>query len=64
MLQEAIVQAKQVCKDQEVDEMECLLAWDTVDEIARGIDNREWSDPLEQYCVEHEEEDECRVYDV
>lgn len=64
MLKEAIVQAKDVCNDQTADEMECIIAWDTVDEIARGIANREWTDPLEQYCAEHEEEDECRMYDV
>lgn len=64
MLKEAIVQAKDICHDQKADEIECIIAWDTVDEIARGIANREWTDPLEQYCVEHEEEDECRMYDV
>lgn len=65
MLVHAIHHAKYLCAKDDIDEVECSVAWDTVDDIARGIHHREEVfDPLERYCVEHEEEDECRVYDV
>lgn len=64
LLREAMINAKYVCDQDEVDELECAVAWDTVDEIGRGISKIEERDPLEMYCMEHEEDDECRVYDV
>lgn len=64
LLHDAVVQAKYVCDLHDVDEIECVIAWDTVDEIRHGIDRRENLDPLEAYCVENEDTDECRIYDI
>ena len=65
ILVKAIIDAKTVCSsDLLIDEYECTVAWDTVDEIARGVAVREARDPLEDYCAENPDADECRVYDV
>lgn len=58
--------AQRVCHES-LDDIECCLAWDVVDEVTRGIRARmEWEEevPLELYCAEFPENDECRVYDV
>lgn len=64
ILKEAILRAKDVCNDQNVDEFECAVAWDTVDEISRGVAHREETDAMEVYCLENPDADECRTYDV
>ncbi len=64
VLKEAIQVAKDVCNAEDVSEIDCILAWDTVDDIGRGISKREEIDPLEVYCNDHEDADECRVYDL
>lgn len=65
MLRNAIMDANRICHSELlVDDMECMIAWDTVDEIAHGIANREARDPLEDYCAENPDADECRVYDI
>lgn len=67
LLKNAIVNAKVTCTLEDVDEIECLLAWDIVDEIERGISRREQAaavDPLEAYCVDNEDADECRLYEL
>lgn len=65
LLRKAIVDANRVCtSDIYVDEFECMAAWDTVDEIVRGIATRNARDPLEDYCAENQDADECRVYDI
>jgi glucose-6-phosphate 1-dehydrogenase len=65
LLRNAIVEANHICHSELfVDEVECAIAWDTVDEIARGIAAREARDPLEDYCAENPDADECRMYDI
>lgn len=64
LLREAMNHAQYVCDQDDLDELECAVAWDTVDEIGRGISKIIERDPLEEYCADHEEEDECRVYDL
>jgi predicted RNA-binding protein with PIN domain len=65
ILKKAIIDAKSICSsDLLIDEYECAVAWDTVDEIAHGIAIREARDPLEDYCAENPDADECRTYDV
>ena len=65
ILRNAIKEANHICHSELlVDELECAIAWDTVDEIAQGIAAREARDPLEDYCAENPDADECRTYDV
>ncbi len=47
---------------------ECRVAWETVEELAAEVAHRRTreksiSDPLESYCKEAPEADECRVYE-
>lgn len=64
VLKDAIQMATYLCRQEDTTEIECILAWDTVDEIGRGISKYEDVDPLEAYCAQHQDADECRVYDV
>lgn len=64
-LNDAINLAQSLCS-QTAEEIECTIAWDNVDEIRRGVYLREEAaaDPLEAFCVENEDADECRIYDL
>eukprot|EP00798_Chlamydomonas_sp_ICE-L_P029034 gene29034-32233_t len=49
---------------------ECAAAWDTVEEISAEISHKKAiakdtlsEDPLEQFCGENPDADECRVYE-
>ncbi|WIA11919.1 hypothetical protein OEZ86_002904 [Tetradesmus obliquus] len=47
---------------------ECAAAWDNVEEISAAISHKKVadaanSDPLEQFCDDNPDADECRVYD-
>ncbi|KAL0435978.1 UNVERIFIED_CONTAM: Calvin cycle protein CP12-1, chloroplastic [Sesamum radiatum] len=46
---------------------ECAAAWDEVEELSAAAsharDKQKESDPLENYCKENPETDECRTYD-
>ena len=66
VLHDAIQTAEYVCADAPLDEIECAIAWDNVDEIRRGVYLREeaLADPLEAFCVENEDADECRIFDL
>eukprot|EP00475_Leptophrys_vorax_P042509 TRINITY_DN80111_c0_g1_i1.p1 TRINITY_DN80111_c0_g1~~TRINITY_DN80111_c0_g1_i1.p1 ORF type:complete len:120 (-),score=2.39 TRINITY_DN80111_c0_g1_i1:215-574(-) len=46
---------------------ECAVAWDEVEEMSAARSHtesraKESSDPLEQYCDENPDADECRIY--
>ncbi|CAD6337250.1 unnamed protein product [Miscanthus lutarioriparius] len=66
-LSESIKEAEETCADQK-GTAECAAAWDNVEEISAAAsharDNlKENSDPLEKYCKDNPETDECRIYD-
>lgn len=66
-LSESIKKAEETCAD-EKGSGECAAAWDDVEELSAAAsharDNlKENSDPLENYCKENPETDECRIYD-
>ncbi len=51
----------------------CQVAWDQVEELSAAAshmrDNEnpngsQYSDPLEKYCADNPETDECRIYEV
>lgn len=46
---------------------DCAIAWDTVHEYQKAYDRIFKTylqrDPLEEYCQDHLDEDECRVYE-
>ena len=46
---------------------ECVAAWDEVEELSAAAsharDRKKDSDPLEEYCKDNPETDECRTYE-
>lgn len=63
---ESIKQAEDACSDDPVSG-ECVAAWDEVEELSAAAsharDRKKESDPLEAYCKDNPETDECRTYE-
>ncbi len=70
VLKKAIDHANEICRDHTKTNQECIVAWDIVADVSKGFyqqrdkENEEQSkEPLEKYCEEFPEADECRIYD-
>lgn len=68
LIRSAVEEAKRVCYEDE-DDIGCIIAWDIVDEVVHGLDQRRafsdnGQDPMEVYCGEFPENDECRTYET
>lgn len=65
-VEKAIQEAEATCADDEK-AAECATAWDEVEELSAAADKKSKqkaeSDPLEEYCKDAPEADECRVYE-
>uniref|UniRef100_A0A0D9XSQ4 CP12 domain-containing protein n=1 Tax=Leersia perrieri TaxID=77586 RepID=A0A0D9XSQ4_9ORYZ len=66
-MSESIDKAKEACADDSASG-ECAAAWDEVEELSAAASHardklKDNSDPLENYCKENPETDECRTYD-
>ncbi|XP_050377480.1 calvin cycle protein CP12-2, chloroplastic [Argentina anserina] len=65
-VQESIKEAEQACSEDPASG-ECVAAWDEVEELSAAAshkrDNEKNKDPLETYCADNPETDECRTYD-
>ena len=65
-VEESIKNAEQACSDDPTSG-ECVAAWDEVEELSAAAsherDRKKDSDPLENYCKDNPETDECRTYD-
>jgi hypothetical protein len=63
---ESIKQAQETCADDPVSG-ECVAAWDEVEELSAAAsharDRQKGADPLEEFCQDNPETDECRMYD-
>ena len=64
---ESIKKAEETCAE-ETASGECAAAWDEVEELSAAASHardklKENSDPLENYCKENPETDECRMYE-
>ncbi|RLN23996.1 hypothetical protein C2845_PM07G07020 [Panicum miliaceum] len=64
---DSIKKAEETCAEEKVSG-ECAAAWDEVEELSAAASHardklKENSDPLENYCKENPEADECRTYD-
>jgi len=62
----AIKEAEEKCASGSTGE--CAAAWDNVEEISATIAHKkvaeaESNDPLEKFCDDNPDADECRVYD-
>ena len=66
-VEDKIAAAKAACADPN-STAECAAAWDEVEEIAATVSHEKAkakvsSDPLEKFCDDNPEADECRVYE-
>ena len=66
LVEESIKKAEEACAGDETSG-ECAAAWDEVEEVsaaASDLRKKETSsDPLDDYCKDNPESDECRTYD-
>ncbi|KAL4650532.1 hypothetical protein ACB092_01G093900 [Castanea dentata] len=66
MIEKKVIEAREVCGEDERSD-ECKVAWDEVEEISQAkADLRlklEKQDPLEFFCQDNPETDECRLYE-
>ncbi|XP_062097275.1 calvin cycle protein CP12-3, chloroplastic [Humulus lupulus] len=67
MIEKKVKEAVEVCGKGEAASEECKVAWDEVEELSQAkADFRlrlEKQDPLEYFCQDNPETDECRIYD-
>ncbi|KAK4482139.1 hypothetical protein RD792_009280 [Penstemon davidsonii] len=65
-VEESIKNAQETCSEDPVSG-ECAAAWDEVEELSAAAsharDLKKDTDPLETYCKDNPETDECRTYD-
>ncbi|GMJ09226.1 CP12 DOMAIN-CONTAINING PROTEIN 1, CP12 domain-containing protein 2 [Hibiscus trionum] len=65
-VEKSIKEAQEACSDDPASG-ECVAAWDEVEELSAAAsharDKQKDSDPLENYCKDNPETDECRTYD-
>lgn len=65
-VEESIEKAKELCAG-DIESGECAAAWDEVEELSAAAsharDKAKDSDPLEAYCKDNPETDECRTYE-
>lgn len=64
---ESIKEAQETCAGGDPESGECKAAWDEVEELSAAIshakEKKKESDPLEEYCKDNMETDECRTYE-
>ncbi|KAL2323710.1 hypothetical protein Fmac_028089 [Flemingia macrophylla] len=64
-VEESIKSAEEACAGGA--DAECAAAWDEVEELSAAAsharEKQKQSDPLENYCKDNPEADECRTYD-
>ncbi|KAJ0755606.1 putative calvin cycle protein CP12 [Helianthus annuus] len=68
LIEAKVAEATQVC-EADRDSDECKVAWDEVEEVSQAkADLRrkleENKDPLQSFCQENPETDECRIYEA
>ncbi|XP_078444970.1 calvin cycle protein CP12-1, chloroplastic-like [Wolffia australiana] len=65
-VQESIENAKETCAGDPVSG-ECVAAWDEVEELSAAAsharDKAKTADPLDAFCKDNPEADECRTYE-
>ena len=68
-LEQALEEAHLVCSRQGDASPECAASWDVVEELQAALAHRRARESsaassFEQYCEEHPDSFECRIYDV
>ncbi|GFR49284.1 hypothetical protein Agub_g11293 [Astrephomene gubernaculifera] len=67
-VQDAVKDAEEACANGTT--QDCAVAWDTVEELSAAVAHKKDAakadpqlDPLEKYCQDSPDADECRVYE-
>lgn len=62
---ESIKEAQEICAGGDPASGECIAAWDEVEELSAAVSHakEKKKDPLEEYCKDNMEADECRTYE-
>lgn len=65
-VEKSIKEAEEACSGDPASG-ECVAAWDEVEELSAAAsharEKKKGNDPLENYCKDHPETDECRTYE-
>lgn len=65
-VEKSIKDAQETCSDDPVSS-ECVAAWDVVEEVSAAAsharDKAKATNPLEEFCKDNPEDEECRTYD-
>ncbi|KAI6690703.1 hypothetical protein NL676_027531 [Syzygium grande] len=70
MIEEKVAEAKQACEGEAAASAECRVAWAEVEEVSQAKAHLRLKlevlhqDPLESFCGDNPETDECHVYDA
>ncbi|XP_030440859.2 calvin cycle protein CP12-3, chloroplastic-like [Syzygium oleosum] len=70
MIEEKVAEAKEACEGEAAASAECRVAWDEVEEVSQAKAHLRLKlevlhqDPLESFCGDNPETDECHVYDA
>ena len=64
---DSIANARKACEDDPTT-AQCAVAWDEVEELSAAAKDQQViskanSDPMEKFCADHPEANECRVYE-
>eukprot|EP00741_Cyanophora_paradoxa_P011262 tig00020554_g10880.t1 len=65
-IQKAISQARAVAEEKGATSKEARVAWDEVEELEAELSHQKAqpkADPLQEFCKENPETDECRLYE-
>ncbi|KAL6763466.1 CP12 domain-containing protein [Haematococcus lacustris] len=68
-VEEALKEADETCESKGTTSKDCEVAWDQAEELLAAKAHKKAaekanSDPLEQYCNEDPDADECRVHEL
>ncbi|XP_022157376.1 calvin cycle protein CP12-3, chloroplastic [Momordica charantia] len=65
MIEKKVMEAKEVCEGDETSD-ECKVAWDLVEELSQAkahfLHKLQNQDPLEYFCRDNPDLDECQIY--
>lgn len=67
MIEKMVAEAKETCEE-DASSDECKVAWDEVEEVSSAKADLRFklehqADPLESFCNDNPETDECRIYE-
>lgn len=66
LIEKKVIEAEEVCKGDQTSD-ECKVAWDQVEEVSQAkahlLRKLDTQDPLEYFCRDNPQLDECQIYE-